>query len=205
MPAKPSTAQPRRKASETKQLIIDAAIDCFERDGSQKISMAEIAELAGVSRKTLYRLFEDRSALIEDILTQRIGILGSKVRKRLAGYTGFVEALVEGSIFSVDAGRSDHLINELVQRESNHRMELFLIRGTDDIQSDMRDTWASVIEMGRRENRVRADLTDARIIEIIISIHALLLMRDDYQPDHQRAFLRDVLVPAITGGTDSTD
>ena len=51
----------------TRHEIVDAAVRCFERYGPQRTSMRDIAEEAGISRRTLYRVFDDRSALIEEI------------------------------------------------------------------------------------------------------------------------------------------
>ena len=200
MPAT-SSSRPDRQRTDTREKVIDAAVECFVKNGPQRTSMSDIATAAGVSRKTLYRLFEDRPALIEALLIRRINLLGYEIRKRLASFSDFEEALVEGSVLSIAAGRQDKLINDVVQKESNHRIEQFLFRGNQQIKDDMHETWLPVIELGRRNGRVRSDLTDARIIEIVISIHALLLMRDDYAVDEQRQFLKDVLVPAITGST----
>jgi len=192
------TDRPTGRRTDTRARIVDAAVECFDQNGSQRTSMSDIAKAAGVSRKTLYRVFEDRPALIEALLIRRINLLGSEVRDRLSSFTDFEEALVEGSVLSIAVGRDDKLINDVVQKESNHRIEQFLFRGNQQIKDDMHATWFPVIELGRRAGSVRPDLTDARIIEIIISIHALLLMRDDYGPAEQREFLRDVLVPSIT-------
>lgn len=199
MPDKQSKPAAGERSANTREKIIDAAINCFDQNGSQRTSMSDIAEAAGVSRKTLYRLFEDRPSLIEALLTRRIYLLGNKVRERLSRFTDFEEALIEGSVLSIATGRKDTLINEVVQKESNHRIEQFLLRGNQKIQEVMHETWFPLIEMGRRNSKVRADLTDERIIEIIISIHGILIMRDDYGPSKQREFLQDVLIPAITG------
>lgn len=189
----------QRSNFDAKQKIVNAAIKCFEQYGPQRTSMADIAEAAGISRKTLYRIFEDRASLIEQVLAQRLSILGNKVQKQCAIFIDFEEGIVEGSIASINAARRDKLFNEIVQQESNRRIERFLFRGTDQIFSDMCDIWFPLIEEGRKQQRVRKDLSNERIIEIIISIHALLLMRDDYGVAKQRGFLNDVLLPAITG------
>jgi len=181
----------------SKQQIVDAAINCFAKYGPQRTSMADIAEEAGISRKTLYRTFDDRPALIEHILNERLAALGKKLRKQIAKFKDFEDALIEGSIMSVAVGRGDKLFNEIVQKDTNHRIEQFLFRGNDQILSDMTSSWSPVIEMGRRKGLVRQDLPDERIVELIMSVHALLFMRDDLNKEAQRAFLKDLLVPAI--------
>jgi AcrR family transcriptional regulator len=39
---------------DTQHKIVDAAVRCFERYGPQRTSMSDIAEEAGISRRTLY-------------------------------------------------------------------------------------------------------------------------------------------------------
>ena len=64
--------------------IIDAAVRCFERYGPQRTSMNDIADEAGISRRTLYRIFGDRSDLIETLLHRRLAEMGRRVEEHLA-------------------------------------------------------------------------------------------------------------------------
>ena len=48
---------------QTRQVILEAALDLVGRDGLAELSMDELAASAGVSRATLYRLFPGKSAL----------------------------------------------------------------------------------------------------------------------------------------------
>lgn len=184
-----------------KDKIIGAALECFGQYGPQRTSMADIAEATGISRKTLYRHFEDRTALIEQVLLHRMRVFATKIEEQVATYTDFKKALVSGSIAAVATAREDTLFNEIVQRATSHRVEQFLFGfgRRDEIIRATHRIWDSAIAMGREQGAVRQDLSNERIVELIIGIQALLLMRDDYGPTEQRTFLQDVLVPAITG------
>ena len=62
----PPTARLReRQAQQARIAILEAAIFKLESNGADDISMAEIAESAGVSLRTLYRYFDDRAALLQ--------------------------------------------------------------------------------------------------------------------------------------------
>jgi len=180
-----------------KQNICDAAIRCFERYGPQRTSMADISEEAGISRKTLYRIFDDRPALIEYILKQRMYLLSIKVREKISQYTGFEETILECSIYSLRVSREDMLFNEIIKRDTNHRVEMFLFGPRGQFKADVIDLWGGVIKKGRAENLVRKDLSDERIVELLSNIHALLLIRDDYDETDQRKFLKEFLLPAL--------
>ena len=196
MPRKKNSPIAWGTAKESKQIVIDAAVGCFEQYGTQRTSMDDIAEGAGISRKTLYRLFEDRPKLIQAVLQSRWAKIAKKMQNRIARATCFEEALLEGSVIAVSAARSDKLANDIIHKATDHTLEQFLIRGNERIYKANQDIWLTAIDEGRQAGVVKQNLSDDRIIEIIASIHALLLMRDD-PPAKQRAFLKDVLLPAI--------
>lgn len=196
MPRKQNSPIAWGNAKESKQEIILAAARCFEQYGPQRTSMDDIAEAAGISRKTLYRIFEDRPKLIQAILQWRWAKIARKIQSRIAKATGFEEALLEGSVTAVSSARNDKLANEIIHKTTDHTLEQFLLRGNERIYKANQDIWLTAIEAGRQEGVVKENLSDDRIIEIIASMHALLLMRDD-GPAKQREFLKDVLLPAI--------
>lgn len=177
--------------------VCEAAVRCFERYGPQRTSMADIAEEAGISRKTLYRIFDDRPALIEYILQQRMRALGGKLRKKLSRLKDFEKALVDGSVYSMRISREDKLFNEIIKRDTNHRIELFLFGPRDEIKAEIIELWSGVIQKGRDQGLVRPELSDERVVELLANVHALLLIRDDYNEKEQRAFLNDFLLPSL--------
>ena len=196
MPRKRNSPIAWGSAKESKQVIIVAAAKCFERYGPQRTSMDDIAEAAGISRKTLYRVFEDRPKLIQAILQWRWATIAKKLQRRIAKSTCLAEALLEGSVTAVSAALNDKLVNDIIHKTTDHTLEQFLLRGNERIYEANQDIWLAAIEAGRKEGVVKQNLSDDRIIEIIASIHALLLMRED-SPARQREFLKDVLLPAI--------
>ena len=158
--------------------------------------MDDIAEAAGISRKTLYRVFDDRPKLIQEILQSRWTKIAKKTRNRVAKASSFEEALLEGSVTAVSAARNDKLTNEIIHKATDHTLEQFLIQGNARTHKAVQDIWLNAIDAGRKEGVIKAHLTDDRILEIIVSIHALLLIRDD-GPAKQRTLLQDILLPAI--------
>lgn len=181
----------------SRKKVCEAAIRCFEQYGPKRTFMADIAEEAGISRKTLYRLFDDRSELIEYILYERMTIMAQTIQKKMFALDSFDELMIEGSIISVACAKNDELFNKIIKTDTNHRVEQFLFRGTKQIIADMMETWKPVIELGRKEGHVRQDLEDELIVELIINVHALLLIRDDYNETKQRIFISRFLLPSL--------
>ena len=177
--------------------IVDAAIRCFERFGPQRTSMNDIADEAGISRRTLYRQFHDRPALVAEILDRRLSELHTSVVAHLASHEDIEEAMIEGSLFSVEAGESDYLVAEIVRREHAGTPERFLLRVNDVIAARVLESWSVVLDRGRAQGRVRTDLSNERIVELIMTVHTVALLRDDLGRDGRRALFRDLLVGAV--------
>jgi AcrR family transcriptional regulator len=54
----------RRSADETRRLVLDAAVDWIEENGSASLKVVDIARASGVSEVLIYRYFDDRQGLL---------------------------------------------------------------------------------------------------------------------------------------------
>lgn len=57
--------------SQKKQLLIDTALTLFYKNGVNSVGINEILTVSGIAKKTLYRYFESKEALILAVLEQR--------------------------------------------------------------------------------------------------------------------------------------
>src|SRR6478736_6118599 len=87
--------------------ILDAAASCVVAYGIDRVTLAEIARRAGVSRPTIYRRWPDTQALLAALLTARI--IGVLREVPSAGTTGR-EALVERIVGVAERLRHDDVV-----------------------------------------------------------------------------------------------
>ena len=187
----------------SRKAVVDAALMCFRQLGPHKTSMSDIAREAGISRKTLYRMFEDRPALVNQVLFQLLRGMGSKSAGAVAKYSDVKEALIEGSIENIRIAQEEELFQAIILNETSTQMEHFLVQGNDAVRAEIVKIWAPVFERGRAEGTLRNDLSDERLAEIIQNVHSLVLMRKDETESAQRAFLEDLLWAALTNQSGS--
>lgn len=76
---RPRGRPPVRSDDETKRIVLEAARHAFAADGYAATSTEELARGAGISTKTLYRLFPGKAALFEAMCADRLESLLSAV------------------------------------------------------------------------------------------------------------------------------
>ena len=184
-------------SNSSRKAIAAAAVQCFERFGVHRTSMRDVADQAGVSRQTVYRVFPSRSELLAFILADRIATMGETLEPYFAAVPTLQDALVEGSIVSMRARRDDALFAELVAHGGDHSLEQFLFRGSKDIQRLLLSFWGPVLDKARASGELRAGISIAQAVEWIRNQHALLGLRDDYDEDMQRYVLATFVVPSL--------
>jgi AcrR family transcriptional regulator len=70
---RPRGRPPMRSDEETRRVLIEAAAEEFEMNGYAATSMAAVAQRAGVSTKTIYRLIPNKADLLTRVVSDRIG------------------------------------------------------------------------------------------------------------------------------------
>lgn len=181
----------------TAKKVAETATQCFKRFGVHRTSMADIADMLGVSRQTVYRIFENRSLLLEYIATAQMKVLYSKLDKYVSNFESVDEALVDGMLYSIKLGREDDLLHEIVRQEGDAHFRTFQFGGTPEIQEGMLAVFAPFFAKGRAAGQISENVTDIEIVEWMCNIGAVLNMREDYDEPQQRRILEKFFVPSI--------
>jgi AcrR family transcriptional regulator len=87
--------------------ILDAAGECFARRGVVRTSMATVAAAAGCSRQTLYRYFEDRTALRTAFVHREARRVGLDVARKVGRVRDPETRLVRAMLAALDGVRTD--------------------------------------------------------------------------------------------------
>ena len=85
----------QRSDEETRTIIAEAARTEFAHSGFAATAMESVARRAGVSTRTLYRLFPNKAALFEAMVTDRIATFESVVKLRACNGSDVEAALTE--------------------------------------------------------------------------------------------------------------
>ena len=131
--------------------ILDAAASCVTAYGVERVTLAEIARRAGVSRPTVYRRWTDTREILAALLTSRVIGVWRDVRSQGQGR----EALVRRIVAVADRLRRDELIMSVLLSSPELAM-VYIAQRLGTSQQVLIDAAASEIEAAQRDGSARA-------------------------------------------------
>lgn len=184
---------------EARQLILEAAAQCFETLGMSRTRVEDIARAANVSRATVYRYFRDRDALVLGVLGELADGFLQELGARLSPSASFDEHLVDGVAFAVRAVRQDPRLALLFTPETA-TLTTGIPGAWDLLFARARLFVSPLLETWRQDGQLRSDVDTDDVVEWILRVVLSLLAvpsaveRDD---EHLRHFLATFLVASL--------
>jgi AcrR family transcriptional regulator len=131
--------------------ILEAAAHCVMTYGVDRVTLAEIARRARVSRPTVYRRWPDTRSILAALLTSRIvGLLDE-----VPGRGGGREALVERIVVVAQRLRRDEVVMSVLLKAPDLAM-IYIAERLGTSQQILLDAVASDIKLAQEEGSVRS-------------------------------------------------
>jgi AcrR family transcriptional regulator len=131
--------------------ILEAAAECVMAYRVERVTMAEIARRARVSRPTIYRRWPDTGSVLAALLTSRIVGVMDAVPSREVGR----EALVERILAVAERLRHDDVVMSVLLRAPDLAM-VYISERLGTSQQILLDAVAGDIKLAQEEGSVRA-------------------------------------------------
>jgi len=145
-----STPQKRRK--DLPEVILGAAISCFERWGIQRTRVEDIAREADVPRPHIYRHYASKDAIVHAVILRAIERHHERLAKRLpiAGPSAdlILATLVSGVLDAADE------VQALTRVDSAHVTARSLAE-SPEIMATLQGHWQAVLEHAREREELR--------------------------------------------------
>jgi AcrR family transcriptional regulator len=130
--------------------ILAAAADCVLAFGVDRVTLAEIARRAGVSRPTVYRRWSDTRSVLAALLTSRVvGVLDDVPNEQVGR-----EPLVERIVTVVARLRRDDVVMSVLRSAPDLAM-IYIAERLGTSQQVLLDAVAADIKLAQEEGSVR--------------------------------------------------
>ncbi|MCB1005368.1 MAG: TetR/AcrR family transcriptional regulator [Acidimicrobiales bacterium] len=103
--------------NDTERQIVDAAYDAVAVHGIARLSLADVAKRAGLSRQTLYRYFPSKDDLLDAVVAREEERFRDRIRVAVDGTGEPVEAVRAALATTLEAVRCHPLVERLLETE----------------------------------------------------------------------------------------
>ena len=165
-------------AEATVQRVIDALIECNRDRGFDEITLAEIAERAGVTKQTIIRRFRNK----EGLLAAFSKVVPGQIRKTREVPPGDVPGAVE-RVFEVYEAMGDAVIRNLAHESRFAALRALIERGRSEHREITAAIFAPFLNHLRKPQRQRA--VDALVIAT--DVYTWKLLRRDMKRSRPEA------------------
>ncbi|HEY4455960.1 MAG TPA: TetR/AcrR family transcriptional regulator [Pseudonocardiaceae bacterium] len=176
--------------------LVDAALDCFLSFGVRKTSLTDVADRAGVSRATAYRVFGDKSGLVRAVAEAEITRLLDRLDVAVTWEAPLADALEQAITFTLDYLRDHAVLQRLITKEPEQLTDIVVVRPGEP--SLVQVLLPALVERFVRTHhdvlRVPIDQAVEWLLRMAIS---LLLSPDTTLPDPRA--VADLLVAGLLG------
>jgi len=120
------TAEPFRESVRTmlRDRLFDAAAGVFADEGWRRLTMAKVADRAGVSRQTVYNEFGTKQQLAEQLVMRELDTFLDVVRRSFDSETDFVAAVHRALVGALSAAEENALLRVVLGSEHSGDSEL---------------------------------------------------------------------------------
>ncbi|BBW99632.1 hypothetical protein MMOR_05690 [Mycolicibacterium moriokaense] len=177
--------------------VVAAARRCFARFGVDRTTMQDIAKEAGIGRTGVYRLGLTRPEITEAAIVSRLRELGETIRPIADRDAPFAELLLDTSIATVDAARSDPELHHLLDTTATVSLHRLITGHESAMHTIVLDVLAPMLARGRAEGEIRPEVSDDRVVEWLRGVYLMLILREDLDADAERALVTDFVLPSL--------
>jgi AcrR family transcriptional regulator len=182
---------------EPRDRIIQGATVLFFRNGVKSITMSDIANELGISKRTLYEIFRDK----EELLDECINAHSSKVDREIENIANHSENVIDALMLIY----SKHLLNaQEVSKSVVHDLKKYHAPIYKKIECRQKDGYYAFIPLMRKgieQGLIRKD-TNFEVIIWLVRAQFKALIDDDYIPTDKysvKEFISAIILNFIRG------
>ncbi|CAJ1500410.1 TetR/AcrR family transcriptional regulator [[Mycobacterium] burgundiense] len=186
------------RESQVRRRMLTVAGEMFERRGLRRTTMDDIAEAAGVARKTVYNYFESKPKLLGEVIAEASASAASAALESLDMTVPAEDLIVDAAMALLHQARTSHYF-EMLLRPDALAITAKTVEQSERIARVERGYWAPILEPLRDAGRLRVTDID-EVVEWLTFIHVVFLTRPatfEGDPEETRRMLRTYLVPAL--------
>jgi AcrR family transcriptional regulator len=180
-----------------RERIIENASALFFQKGVKSMTMSDIANELGVSKRTLYEVFHDKEDLLENCMLSHMAKVDKAIRSLAENSEDVIDTVMRayGRYLNETKAINQSVIHDLKKYHSN------LYKKVEQKQRENMSMFLPLFDKGVKEGLIRDDI-NFEIILWLVRSQFKSLMNDDYFPTDKYSineFIQVIILNFIRG------
>ena len=155
-------------AATTATRILDAAERCMGRRGL-RVSMGEVADEAGLSRRTVYHHYPNRAALVSAVLRRTAAAFVGAIEPAVDRRRTFAGQVAEAAVL-ITRHREDVDLTLRLPRRTESLLAVVLTLHLDHMVETVVDFWLVRLAAAERRGELRPGLDHRQVAEAVVRL-----------------------------------
>ena len=184
---------------QARQRIFKAAIGCFQRYGLRRTTMDDVAAAAGVSRKTVYNYFTNKTGLVAEVIFDEARRVNARARRTLDLDLPGSALLVEAELALLASARRSPYIDILLN-PGDFGATAEVIDRSERVAEVQHEYWDPILDRLEERGELPPDLDRTEVLEWLTFVHVGLCARASAfggDRDHVRRILTRYVATAL--------
>lgn len=184
-----------------RERLLDAAQGMLETTGWSSVTMARVAEHAGVSRQTVYNEFRTKHGLAEELAMRELARFLDVVRERMAARTTLVAGIRSACEGAMVMGEQSLLVRTIVRSSAGDQDSDFLQIMTTE-SGEIVEVAVAVVKQCILELYPPVPMTDDELeiaVEVVVRLVLSAITRPSKPPREAAADIAWIMGLAIKG------
>lgn len=174
---------------------MDAARSVLRDSDFSAVSMADVADRAGVARPNLYRYFASKEELLAEVLLREVRNIHAKRHRALAHIGSVRERIIASLVMGAEESRRTQSVLALAGPLLDGVPAL--MAGDSDLLELEIEYWAPLLAEARAEHLLVGHLTDVRIIRWFMTCQYLMTTQRALVDGGIRSFVEDFVAGPV--------
>ena len=186
-----------KKDMDLRERIIENASALFFQKGVKSMTMSDIANELGISKRTLYEVFRDKEDLLENCINAHIAKTDKSIQELAENSEDVIDALMRIYARSLEEMR---MIYPSVMYDLKKYHSL-LYKKVEQNQRDSASVFLPLLDKGVKQGLIRSDV-NFEIILWLVKSQFKALMNDDFLPKDKYSmndFIRAIILNFMRG------
>jgi AcrR family transcriptional regulator len=156
--------------------IFKAAVACFAQYGLRRTTMDDVATAAGVSRKTVYNYFTNKSVLIAEVIFDEARRVNARARRGFDSALPSAELLVAAELALLTSARKSSYI-EILLNPADFGTAAEVIENSARVAEVQHEYWDPILDLIAERGELPGDHDRAEVVAWLTFVHVALCAR----------------------------